>query len=75
MSTRKKLEDRTAAIEAELDRRVTPSQRQAAYAIRSDRREVDDDDREDAELSTSERQARSFLERFRRGGWATDGGD
>lgn len=48
MSTRRELEERERAIEAELDRRKTPSQRQAEAAIRGDRRRVVDDVHEDA---------------------------
>lgn len=69
----RELRARADAIEAELDRRATPSERQAASAIRNDRRSADVDERDAEELSTSERQARAFLDRPRRGGWIVDG--
>lgn len=64
------LRAREAALQSELDRRATPSQRQARAAITNDRREVEIDDRDDDELTASEKQARSLLNRGRREGWS-----
>lgn len=70
MTNRQELEARAAQLEAELERRKRPSDKQAAYAIDNDNRE--EDDRPVEELTGSERQARAATKRqaFRGREWS-----
>lgn len=63
-------------LENEAERRRTPSQIQAEYAITADNREEETDDRPDEELSTSELQARAAAQPHSRGGrqWKNEDG-
>jgi len=63
------METRATELEAELLRRRTPSQAQAAYAIENDNRQPEVDERPVEELSTSERQARAAGARRGRSAW------
>jgi hypothetical protein len=88
VNERQTLEARERALQAELDRRRSTSQRQADYVLRNDRRGSDEDQapvepeksddyvRERAEerraLSTSEQQARLVARRSGRGWGAED---
>ena len=61
----KKLEARAARLEAEIERKMTPSEKQAAFATRADRRATDDDDREHPISPTTRVQVASATRRRR----------
>ena len=62
----KKLEARAARLEAEIESRLTPSMRQAAFATGADKRQAaDDDDREHPISPTTRVQVASATRRRR----------
>jgi len=66
-TNRRALAHRIDELEAEIRRRRSTSEVQAEYAIDNDNREEEVDERDDHELSTSERQVRALTTKRGRG--------